>query len=244
MKKKNSISSQVNAKYVSIENNLKELQVLIIEDHPLMQSAITSVFVQLSESQELYDFTLDIASDCKEAYEKLSSTANYYDLIMLDIQLPAYPSQKLFSGEDIGLWIKKTLHLASKIIIITLIKDNFRVENIIKTINPDGFLLKGDITPQTLLEALKKIFESTPYYSESVILHTQKIISTNLTLDETDRQMLYEISLGANTIELQALLCISKSSVQKRKGRLMDIFNVSDNSNRQLILKAKEKGFL
>ncbi|MFC4636594.1 response regulator [Dokdonia ponticola] len=244
MKKKDGISSQQKATYSSIEHNLKELKVLIIEDHPLMQVAISDVFAQLSNSQQQYYFQIEVASNCQEAYEKLSSTSNTYDLIMLDIQLPAYPSQKLYSGEDIGLWIKKTLPVLPKIIIITVIEDNFRVENIIKTINPDGFLLKGDITPETLMEALKKIFDATPYYSESVTKYTRKLMSNSLLLDETDRQILYELSQGASNIELQELLSLSKSTIQKRKGRLMDIFNIADNSTRVLILKAKEQGFL
>lgn len=244
MKNKDGIAGQLKAAYASIEHNLKALKVLIVEDHPLMQVAISDVFTQLSDHQKQYYFQVEIASNCQEAYEKLSSISNTYDLIMLDIQLPAYPSQKLYSGEDIGLWIKKTLLVLPKIIIITVIKDNFRVENIIKTINPDGFLLKEDITPETLMEALKKIFDSTPYYSESITTYTRKMMSNSLLLDETDRQMLYELSQGASNIELQQLLCLSKSTIQKRKGRLMDIFNIADNSNRELILKAKEQGFL
>ncbi|WP_299212651.1 response regulator [uncultured Dokdonia sp.] len=246
MKKKDDIPSKNNAEYIDVRNDLKQLKVLIIEDHSLMRFAIKQVFSKLSNSQQQYKFVIDIASNCKEAYDKISLRNNFYELILLDIQLPAYPSQKLFSGEDIGLWVKKTLCLSSKIIVITLIKDNFRIQNIIKTVNPDGFFVKGDITPEALLIALKKIFEptSTTYYSESITAYSQKLISSDFSIDLIDRQLLYEISQGASNVELQELLSLSKSTVQKRKGRLMDIFNVSDNSNRELIIKAKEQGFL
>lgn len=244
MKKKKSIQRQIEAEYANIESTLKELKVLIIEDHPLMQTAIANAFDQLSKSQENYNFQIDTAFNCKEAHEKISKKTNRYDLIMLDIQLPVFPPQKLFSGEDIGKWVKNTIHPIPKIIVVTLIKDSYRVENIIKSINPDGFLVKSDITPETLIEAIKNIFDSNPYYSESITRNTHKIISSNLVLDETDRQILYEIANGANMIELQKILLMSKSTLQKRKGRLMDIFNVSDHSNRELVLKAKDQGFI
>ncbi|MFC4633490.1 response regulator [Dokdonia ponticola] len=244
MKKKNDMHNQKGDKHINKKDNLKELKVLIIEDHPLMQTAIKNVFEKLSAHQKKYRFIIEIASNCKEAYDKLSLPKNFYELILLDIQLPAYPDQKLFSGEDIGLWIKQTLHLSSKIIVITFIKDNFRIQNIIQSINPNGFLVKEDITPETLLNALKKIFEFSPYYSESVTTHNQKIISNNIFLDATDRQLLYELSQGSNMAELIELLFLSKSAIQKRKSKLRDIFNITDKSNRKLIQKAKELGFL
>ena len=246
MKNRNNIPSKTDASYIHEEDHFKKLKVLIIEDHPLMQSAIKNVFSELSNNHKQYNFVIDIASNCKEAYDKLSLRSNYYELILLDIQLPAYPLQKLFSGEDIGFLIKRKLNLTSKVIIITLIKDHFRIQNIIKTTNPDGFFVKGDITPESLLDALKKIFEptSTTYYSESVTAYSQKLVSSDFSLDAKDRQMLYEISQGASNVELEVLISLSKSAVGKRKARLMDFFNVPDNSNRKLILKAKDQGFL
>lgn len=232
-------------KHIIGEGNITELKVLIVEDHALMQAAIKNVFLELSKSEEKYKFVIDTASSCKVAYEKISTRNNYYELILLDIQLPAYPSQKLFSGADIGTWIKNTLHLSSKIIIITLIKDKIRIQDIINTINPDGFLVKGDITPETLLDALKKIFESTTaYYSESVTKYSQKLISSNDILNTRDRQILYEISQGATNVEIKESLVLSKSTVQNCKGKLMDFFNVTNNSNKELIKKAQEQGFL
>lgn len=244
MKKKQHIHSKGDATYINKKNDLTNLRVLIVEDHALMQDAIKNVFKKLSGYQNKYSFTMETASNCKEAYEKISQTNNFYDLILLDIQLTPYPSKKLFSGEDIGLWIKQTLHLSSKIIVITIIKDNFRVQNIIKSINPDGFLVKEDITPESLLDALKKIFKSPPYYSESIAIANQKVISSNIFITPKERQLLYELSQGAKVKELIEILGRSKSYIQKYKARLMDVFDVSDNSTRELIQKAKEQGFL
>ena len=57
-------------------------------------------------------------------------------------------------------------------------------------------------------------------------------------------QILYEISNGAKMKELQNLIALTKSAIDKRRRNLKVKFNVADGSDRDLILAAKEKGFI
>lgn len=241
------IHNQLRSKYTKIpapESNTNKLKVLIIEDHPLVQKELAKTLIKLNEEQEDYFFSMDMAFNCEEAFIYLNQNSSKYDIVVLDIKLTPYPPKKLFSGEDIAIWMKEHLHPIPKIIIVTYINDRQRIEDILKTLNPDGLIIKDDIACNTLLDAIKNTFETHPFYSNSVSTIARNLIYNNLNLEELDKQLLYELSCGSTTKELVELLCISVSSIQKRKSKLMDFFDIKTNSTRDLILTAKEKGFL
>lgn len=234
----------INAKY---DGNSIELRVLIIENHPLMQKEIAKAFIEVNKSQEDYFFVLDLAFNCEEAYVKLkgkTSTINQYDLIVLDIKLPPYFKEKIYSGEDIGQWVKKNISPSPKIIIITFINDKQRIENLIKNINPNGLLIKEDISCKILFEAFLNSFEQDSYYTHSVASIATKLLSSNLTIDILDRRILIELSCGSTMKEMEEILPLSLSAIQKRKKKLMDAFNINNSSVRELVLTAKEQGFI
>lgn len=246
--KNTKIHNQLRSKYtnIAIANNTgsKELKVLIVEDHPIVQKELAKTFIKLNESQDDYLFSMDMAFTCEEALLYLQRPLNHYDLVILDIKLPPFFSKEIYSGEDIGQWIKNQITPLPKIVIITYINDKQRIGDILQYLNPDALLIKDDITCDILLEAINNIFEQTPYYSYSASSIARKIISNNLLLDQLDKRLLYELSFGSTMKELVEILKISKSSIQKRKNRLMDIFGIKNNSVRDLVLTAKEKDFL
>ena len=53
--------------------------------------------------------------------------------------------------------------------VVTTFNDNYRINNIFKNINPDGFLIKNDLNPDELILAIESIINNTPHYSETVI---------------------------------------------------------------------------
>ena len=56
-----------------------------------------------------------------------------------------------------------------KIIVSTTFNDNFRANNILMNLNPDGYLVKNDITPQDLIYAIKSVISDVPYYSKTIM---------------------------------------------------------------------------
>ena len=44
--------------------------------------------------------------------------------------------------------------------------------------------------------------------------------------------------------ELPDVIPLSKAGIEKRKRVLYSVFNIKDNSDRQLIIKAKSSGFI
>jgi hypothetical protein len=67
--------------------------------------------------------------------------------------------------------------------------------------------------------------------------------SSDLFIDDIDRKILYEISIGTKLKDMKNVL-LSVHSIVKRKRALKQIFDVEDSDDSKLISVAKEKGFI
>lgn len=224
----------------------KNYQVLIIDDHPLISGAYKSAFQFISRKEVSYSFDIQIAHNCDEANEAIEKHLGFntpLDIVFLDISIPPSKDGKILSGEDIGIKINE--HLPhTKIIISTTFNDNYRVHSIFKNINPDGFLIKNDITPKELVTAIEEVIKEPPYYSKTVVKLLRKQISSDFLLDSLDRQILYELSIGTRTKDLANIIPLSAPGIDKRKRHLKQIFDIKSSDDRELILLAREKGFI
>jgi DNA-binding NarL/FixJ family response regulator len=224
----------------------KEYIVLIIDDHPLISDAYKRAFNFVSKQDNTITFKIEESSNCDRANEKINnfSTNNKnLDIVFLDINLPPSNDGKILSGEDLGVKINKLMP-ETKIIVSTTFSDNYRVHNILKNIDPDGFLIKNDITPKELVTAISTIIISPPYYSRTVIKLLRKEVSNDFLLDNIDRKLLYELSICTMMKDLPKILLLSLPALEKRKRHLKQIFNAESPNDKELLLKAKEKGFL
>ena len=217
--------------------------ILIIEDHPLIIEAYKNALLQISSKNDKLNFKIDIANDCDTAYYKIKEETIKLntDVVFLDIKLPASKDGKIISGEDLGIKIRNLLPNV-KIIVATTHNDNYRIHNIFKSINPDGFLIKNDLTPEELVLAIEKTINDSCYYSKTVIKLMRKQTSSNFLLDEIDRKILFEISRGSKMSELPKVIPLSIAAIEKRKRVLKEIFNAKND--RDLIRIGEEKGFI
>ena len=220
-------------------------KVLLIDDHPIILEVYKMALKNAGLLIENASFEIETAQNSDIALQKIAiaSKSDGYDIIFLDIKLPPSSDGKILSGEDIGVKINQLLP-NSKIIISTTFNDNYRVQNILKNVNPDGFLIKNDIDTEELIEAIKTVIFDPPYYSKSVIKLLRKQISSDYLLDKIDRQLLYELSIGTKMKDLPNVIPMSIAGIEKRKRQLKEMFNVQENDDRELIIKAKEKGFI
>jgi len=224
----------------------KSYTALLIDDHPLISEAYKSAFKYLEKQDSSYAFTIHMANDCDSAYSIICEHAKYnnsIDIVFLDMRLPPSKDGKILSGEDLGLKINQLLPDA-RIIVSTTFNDNYRVHSIFKNIDPDGFLIKNDITPQELVTAITEVLTQPPYYSKTVMKLLRKQVSNDFLLDDIDRKILYELSIGTKTKELQNLVPLSSAGIEKRKRHLRQIFDTNGQDDRELILIARDKGFI
>ncbi|WP_460220040.1 response regulator [Psychroserpens sp. MEBiC05023] len=218
---------------------------LIVDDHQIIIDTYRNALKITEESTDAYAFNISQAKNCDEAYEIVKAYSNLeeLDLLFLDIQLPPSSDKKILSGEHLGKKIKE-LYPKAKIIVCTNLNDNFRLNNIFKTINPDSFLVKSDIDFGDLIEAIKKVISNDVYYSRTLRSLLRKKATNDVVLDEIDIRILHEISNGARMKELLNVVPLTKTGIEKRKRNLKSSLQITNNSDRDLILKAKEIGFI
>ncbi|GAA4939757.1 response regulator [Algibacter agarivorans] len=222
----------------------EKIRILMIDDHPMIiEGYQNTLLFTKKENQEL---EIDIANNCDEAIaymDKSIQTVRYYDVLFVDISLPPSTDGLMSSGEDLAEYARKNLPNA-KIIILTMFNESFRIHNIIKTIDPEGFLIKSDLTSSELASAFQKVLYSPPFYSGTVNSHIRKAIASDIVVDDKNRKILHLLSQGVKTKNLAAHLDISLSAVEKRKKQLREIFEVNDGQDETLLNKAKKKGFV
>lgn len=223
----------------------KNLNVLIIEDHPIIVEGYESAFKQINRGIK-YTINFDIARNCDDGYGliKLASVSRTsYDVLFLDIELPSSGKGRIISGQDLGASARELLP-KTKIVVITTHDTSFRIENILKTINPEGFLVKSDLDTQEFITCFDKVLESPPYYSRVVNSMLGKQIGSNIILDAIDRSILYHLSKGVKTKNLVNYVGLSIAGIEKRKRVLKQIFDVEGGIDEDLFREAKRHGFL
>ncbi len=225
----------------------KKFNVLIIEDHPFISDAYKNAFREIEKNKlKHFQFFFQVAPNCDVAVDIIKNNkANKkrIDIVLLDIKLPVIKNEEYFSGEEIGVLLRE-IFPKTKIIVSTTHNDNFRINNIFKSINPDGFLVKNDISSKELIDAIETVIIDPPYYTKTIIKLLRSEISNEYALDTLDRQLLYQLSIGTRTKDLPAKLLMSITGIEKRKRRLMTAFGLSKTGSKTLVQVAKERGFV
>lgn len=224
-------------------NNI--IKTLIIDDHPIIISAYINILKLYMLQNTKIQFKISTATSIQDTVQLIDNNkdATQFDLILLDICLPHCNESKFNSGEDLGLFLKeKTSN--SKIVAITSLNDNHRLWNVLQTLNPEGLLIKSDLDNEILVLAIKNVISGNTYYSATVVNLLRNRISNKLILDELDIKLLHELSNGSKMKELQQFLPLTKSGIEKRKRALKEKLKIKGDSDRALILEAKQKGFI
>ena len=226
----------------------KLLTVLLIEDHPIIIEAYRQGIKLFEETNLGYLFHIHTATNCDEALESIkrfNTNNKKVDIIFLDIKIPpSKTNPQIKSGEDIGKRVRMDLP-ESKIIIATMITGYYVINSIFKTLNPEGFLIKNDITHEEIIFTLEKVCTNNIYYSKTVMNSIQKKMNNDFEIEDLDRHILEELSLGAKTNEIDKFMALSRSSINRRKIKLKILLDLDENaSDRELVLRAKQIGII
>ncbi|MCK0114569.1 response regulator [Gelidibacter sp. F63206] len=222
---------------------MQHIHILMVDDHPIIIEGYQNTLMASKKDNQI--LRIDTANDCDTACHLLQRAANEkpYDICFFDISLPSSADGKLTSGEDLAKMTRDIMPNA-KIVILTMFNESYRVHSIIKQINPDGFLIKSDMTSSELAEAFQHILSSPPYYSSTVSNFLKKSVTTDIYVDEINRKILHLLSQGIRTISLREHINLSMSAIEKRKKQLKLLFSVEDGKDETLIEKARKKGFI
>ncbi|WP_424494429.1 response regulator [Salinimicrobium sp. GXAS 041] len=224
-------------------NIQKELKILMIDDHPIIIEGYKKVLLD-NRSNDL-KLQVDTANTCDEAdalIEKSLKTTTY-DLVFLDIGLPPSSNRKLSSGEDLGKKIRE-VSSETKLIVLTMFVENIRLLSILKSLKPEAFMIKSDVTATEFLFAFDSVLEGQTYSSQTVQDLMRKQILHDFHVDKIDRDILYHLSRGVKTKEIPKLMPVSLAAIEKRKKIMREAFKAEDLRDITLINKARELGFL
>jgi len=219
------------------------INTLIVEDEPLIIGLYKNIFQELSDSNS--SFKLHITLNCDSALDKIekANTGTPFDLVLLDINIPPSKQKNISSGEDLGVELRKCFPQI-KIIICTTTNSNYRLNNILHTVNPDGFLIKSETDYKILATAINRVLTNQPYYSPSIFNLMRQHICNDFVLNSKDRILLYELSKGTKNKDLPNFVNLSKSGFEARKRRLKEIFNVEGVGDKKLIQTSRENGYV
>ncbi len=220
------------------------IKILMIDDHPMIIEGYQNTLLFSKKENQVLE--IDIANNCDEAIsfmDKSIKNNRPYDVLFVDISLPPSKDGLMNSGEDLAIYARKVLP-KSKIVILTMFDESYRIHNIIKNINPEGFLIKSDLTSSELASAFQAVLHNPPFYSGTVNSHLRKTNESDIVIDDKNRKILYLLSQGAKNKSLAAHLNISVSAIEKRKKQLKEIFLIDDGQDETLINEARKKGFI
>ncbi|WCO01353.1 response regulator [Psychroserpens ponticola] len=222
---------------------MQHIHILMVDDHPIIIEGYQNTLMATKRDDQT--LVIDTANTCDAANLLMERAADErpYDVCFFDISLPPSSDGKITSGEDLAKIAKNILPNA-KIIILTMFNESYRIHSIVKEINPDGFLIKSDLTSSELAEAFHHILVDPPYYSSTVSNFLNKSIINEIYVDEVNRKILHLLAQGMKTRSLPEHINLSMSAIEKRKKQLKLLFSISDGKDESLIMEARKKGFL
>ncbi|MGV7105964.1 response regulator [Flavobacterium sp. U410] len=222
----------------------KILNILMIDDHPSMIEGYKSI---LSFNNLGYEINVTKAYDCKMAYDIINKTNNLYafDMAFIDLSLPPYEEQKLFSGQDLALMIKKKFPVI-KILILTSHAEAFTLFDIKRHIEPRGLLVKSDFSAEELLKAFESIVQDETYYTKTVEESINELMDERNTifLDEYNREIIQLLAQGVLTKNMPNYINLGISAIDKRKKQIKEYFLIKGGTDEDIVREAKKQGFV
>jgi DNA-binding NarL/FixJ family response regulator len=219
----------------------KSIKILIVDDHPFIIQAYKNALEKYS--QQGYEFEVIQANNCKSGYENIVESKIPFNVAFFDISMPEYAEKGIYSGEDLAVLMKSEMP-SCKVILLTMHDELLKINDIIKNINPNGLIIKNDLTFDELIFAFDKIINNESYYSQTVIKLVGQAKYNDIELDAFDKQILFHLSKGVKTKDLPQYIPLSLSAIEKRKLNIREILDVKGGSDIDLINEAKTKGVI
>lgn len=218
------------------------MNVLVVDDHPMTVEGYINALSEVPIGLNSPIFSK--AHNCVEAFSVLtrsSAAKDSFDIAIIDKGLPSYEEKSILSGCDLAAFIREVMPNC-KIIMITAHTEIIILYDIYKNVRPDGLIIKNDITPDKLQKAVMEIIKGNSYQSNTVKNCINEIWKKELMVEDYNRQILFYLSKGFKIKELEGIVCLTTSAIQKRIIKMKNVFEVTDNSG--LVKEAIKQGFI
>lgn len=221
-------------------SQLVKKNILIVDDHPFIIEGYKNAITRYNPQQ--YEFSISQAHDCKSGYEIITDqNSPQFDIAFLDISMPPYEEREIFSGEDLAKLLLNKMP-SCNIILLTMYTEFLKIKTIIRTIQPNGLIIKNDLTFDELLLAFDKVMKNEKYYSQSVVKMLNQSTHNAIEIDQYDKQILIHLSKGISNHDMLQYIPISLNAIEKRKKHLKELLKIRNDSDDDLLKEAKSKG--
>ncbi|WP_055447628.1 response regulator transcription factor [Lacinutrix mariniflava] len=220
------------------------IKILMTDDHPMIIEGYQNTL--LATKKESQNLIIDFATNCDESLSLINKSialGEIYTVYFFDISMPPSSDGKIKSGQDLAMYVRQKSP-RSKIVMLTMFDESYRIHSIINNINPEGFLIKSDLTSRELASAFQAVLKNPPFYSGTVNQIIKKTRFSNLEVDEVNHRILYLVSRGIKNKDIAKEMQLSLSSIEKKKKLLKEIFKVEEGDEKTLIEKARGYGFI
>ncbi|MFV8359048.1 response regulator [Flavobacterium sp. LS1P3] len=216
--------------------------ILIVDDHPFIIEGYKNAITRYNPQE--FEFLISQAKDCESAYNIITNPDTIaFDIAFLDISMPSYEEKGIYNGEDLARLISEFMPNC-KIILLTMYTELLKIKTIIKTINPNGLVIKNDLTFDELLFAFDKVIKNEKYYSQSVLKMLAQSEEDSVEIDQFDKEILFHISKGTKLNDIPQYIPISLGAIERRKIKLKELLKIEKGSDIDLVREAKNKGLL
>ncbi|WP_437372802.1 response regulator [Maribacter litoralis] len=216
-------------------------RILVVDDYPM---TVAGYKMCLKELEENFNLLIDGSNTCDEVLFKMKvNKKSFYEIILLDLNIPGSKYTDISGGWELAQEIRLKFP-QTKILFHTASNDQVLILNLIEKLEPEGFLIKTDITITVLFDAVQSLIDNKSYFSESVKKITNSRQYLNYKLDFLDSKILYYISIGQKMKNLPAFIPLSMATIERRKKKLKLYLNLDDRSDKELIRVAKLKGLM
>jgi DNA-binding NarL/FixJ family response regulator len=222
---------------------MKTIRILAVDDHEMT----TMGYKFILEDSELEGFKvkMDTEKTFEGAIQKIKESVSLfpYDILLLDIQLSQNSEGPAKTGEDIGIFAREASP-TSRIVYMSSFSDNYRINSIMQTVNPEGYMVKSEIDQQSLQAMVKTVMTSPPYYTQKALVAIRKKMAYDIVLDENDKKILYYLSIGTKTKDMTRHISLSLPTIENRKRHLKSLFGVEKQNDQALITESRNRGFI
>lgn len=223
---------------------MNTIRILAVDDHEMT----TMGYKFILEDTEFDDFKVivDTAKTYDAAKEKIENSINsfHYDILLLDIQLSNTTEVPAKTGEDIGVFARKVVP-KTKIVFMSSFSDNYRINSILKTVDPEGYMVKTEIDQKSLQAMVNIVLSNPPYYTQKALAAIRKkMANDDIVLDEKDKKILHYLSIGTKTKDMVNHVSLSLPSIENRKRHLKAVFGVEKQNDQALITESRNRGFI
>lgn len=222
---------------------MKTVRILAVDDHEM--TTLGYKFILEDTEFEGFQIKMDTEKTFEGARQKIKDSVNLFpfDILLLDIQLSQNAEGPAKTGEDLGIFARKVTP-ASKIVFMSSFSDNYRINSILQSVNPEGYMVKSEIDQQSLQAMVQTVMNNPPYYTQKALAAIRKKMANDITLDENDKKILYYLSIGTKTKDMTQYISLSLPSIENRKRHLKTLFGVEKQNDQALITESRNRGFI